>query len=476
METDSLSLAASFFGAGNPHDVMGFTDAGIMERRMFRHHVAELLQIINARPHARVVMELSRYYLMRVTLQTAMFVTDRIILVGDNVSDPCLRQYLNDDDILITDCFRGFSCNVIDLFTTLTFISSPEQDEKILAAWSIPDTSRITVALFGGDTGVSVKEYATPLSIMEQQCRDQIRGIPELSDVRAVVSSFKPSSGFGFSHGLVISMLLDIPMYDRQLLKGTQISLLGIPDYAFITSMLFLGSLGKEDVIAGCRLILVNGFFEKMIDYMAVSSVADCPVVESLGTLTHGVIALRRLSEGRSFHFVAHVNYRIDEDGVLVCNSYFDGANCNYPTEYTVQISGRDFIITGRRRRLVEVRGVSYNMDDMEHCLERAGFGDRVAVFEFSRRKEKEKYIVIAVESEELFMLSGSDDIENRGLAADYVNEIRNELISGGYPEELLPRKVRFVRKISYNEFGRPDYERLKQVFSLFGPDKQSKN
>jgi hypothetical protein len=101
----------------------------------------------------------------------------------------------------------------------------------------------------------------------------------------------------------------------------------------------------------------------------------------------------------------------------------------------------------------------------MENTLERAGFGSRVAVFEYVPWKEKERYVVIAVESEELCALSASSDIENRGLAADYVNEIRNELSSGGFPSELLPRKVRFVRKISYNEFGRPDYERLKKLF-----------
>ena len=473
MDIDSLSLVSSFYGTENPHDVMGFTDAGIMERRMFRHHVAELLQIISARPHARVVMELSRYYLMRVSLQVAMFVTDRIVLVGDNVSDPCLKQYLNDDDILITDVFRGFSCNVIDLFTTLTFISDPDQDERILARGRIPDTSRITITLFGGDTGVSVREYTAPLSLMESQCRNQIHGLPEISEARAVVSTFIPSSGFGFSHGLVMSMLLDIPMFDRRLINGAQIALLGLSDYALITSVSFLESLEKDDVIAGCRLVLVNGFFEKMMDYIAVSSVTDCPVVESLGTLTHGVIALRRLANGKSFHFVNSVRYQLDEDGVLTCNSCFDQENCCYPTEYTAQVTGRDFLITGRRKRLVAVRGKDYNLDDMEQCLERAGFGSRVAVFEFSRWKEKEKYIVIAVESEELCMLSGSDDIESRGLAADYVNEIRNELIIGGYPGELLPRKVRFVRKISYNEFGRPDYERLKKVFSQISPDKQ---
>lgn len=222
MDIDSLSLVSSFYRTENPHDVMGFTDSGIMERRMFRHHVAELLQIISARPHARVVMELSRYYLMRVSLQVAMFVTDRIVLVGDNVSDPCLKQYLNDDDILITDVFRGFSCNVIDLFTTLTFISDPDQDERILARGRIPDTSRITITLFGGDTGVSVREYTAPLSLMESQCRNQIHGLPEISEARAVVSTFIPSSGFGFSHGLVMSMLLDIPMFDRRLINGAQ--------------------------------------------------------------------------------------------------------------------------------------------------------------------------------------------------------------------------------------------------------------
>ncbi|MBQ3683591.1 MAG: hypothetical protein II922_11065 [Succinimonas sp.] len=467
MDTDSLSITAPFLRPGNPHDVMGFTDAGIMERRMMRHHVAEILEIAAARPHARMVLDLSRFYLMRVSLLVSMYLSSRIICVGDNVSDPCLRQYLNDDDLLITDRFRGFSGNdnSIDISTTLTFSSAPEKDEQILSSRKIGDISGICFALFGGDTGVSVQEYPVSLNVMEQQCRDQIREIPEIAEAGVAVSTFPPTHGFGFSHSLLMSMMLDLPMFDRALRQDSQVSLLGLPEYALFTSPEFLNSLNIGDVFPNCKLVLVNGFFEKMMNYIAANSIMDCPIIESLGTLAHGVIALRRLSHGKSFRFVNNVVYRLDEDGVLICNSYFDSERCSYPTEYVVNVTGREFVITGRRKRLVTCRGKSWNLDDMENTLERAGFGSRAAVFEYVPWKEKERYVVIAVESEELCALSASSDIENRGLAADYVNEIRNELSSGGYPSELLPRKVRFVRKISYNEFGRPDYERLKKLF-----------
>ncbi len=467
MDTDYLSITAPFLRPGNPHDVMGFTDAGIMERRMMRHHVAEILEIAAARPHARIVLDLSRFYLMRVSLLVSMYLASRIVRVGDNVSNPCLRQYLNDDDLLITDRFRGFSVNdnSIDISTTLTFSSAPEKDEQILSARKMASTSDICFALFGGDTGVSVQEHAAFLNILEQQCRDQIWEIPEISDAGVVVSTFPPTHGFGFSHSLLMSMMLDLPMFDRPLRQDSQVSLLGLPDYALFTSPEFLNGLNVGDVFPNCKLTLVNGFFEKMMNYIAVSSIMDCPVVESLGTLVHGVIALRRLSEGKSFRFVNNVVYRLDADGVLICNSYFDSEHCSRYTEYVVNVTGREFVITGRRKRLVTVKGKPWNLDGMENALERAGFGSRVAVFEYVPWKEKERYIVIAVESEELSALSASSDIENRGLAADYVNEIRNELSSEGFPAELLPRKVRFVRKISYNEFGRPDYERLKKLF-----------
>lgn len=459
MSSEYLTFAKVFDDLSEPHRVVSFSELGVYEFQHMRQHVIQLYNVLKNKYRPRVVINFESPYYSAVAFLAAAFACKDIILIGGNIEDDYLYEYIDSDEIVLSDknITKYYNANVLQISKLLiNCYEDVDFASQVLPEFNAKD---VTFSLLSGDEG-EVRDYPRSIASIEEELNSTISCFPQLLEQGVFSYTLPPTHGFDIVHCSLMAVLARGSLLAKQVISQQALAQLSTMNFVFITSSDFLDNIDPDLVVPRASIVFsIGGNLSKGTTLTAYQSF-HCPIIQMIGSLHTGCLGYRDALISNSFKLFKEIKYFVNNEYNLVITKNFINEE-PFTTNYIVAENNDAITIIGEKDRVITIKGSTYSLKTVEDILMDTGKIVNAVAVALRDGDLGETYVgvVVSIPDEMIHILENS---KNKSL---FIMELRNDL-QGKLPEELIPRKVRFLDKILYNANGRVDYQSLLNCFS----------
>lgn len=461
MSEEYLTFAKVFNDTSNLHRVVSFSDLGLFEFQHMRQHVFQLYSILKEKYRSRVIFNFNSPYYSAISFLAACFADKEMILIGNDVPEKYLDNYIESDEIVLTDqnITKFNKAEVIQIKRVLlnsceTFNIRGDKLPEFDA-----DSIEFTLICRSEQNG-EIGKFPRTVGSIERELNAVIRSFPQITNNCVFAFTLPITHGFDLVHCSLMAVLARGCVLAKRVVSPQSLAQLSTMDFVFITTCDFINELNPELLIPRATVVFSLGGILSRGAALTASQSFGCSIIQFIGSLYTGCLGYKDPLKSNVFTLFAGVEYQITKDSNLVITKHFIGNN-PYTTNYIVAKQDKGFVIFGDKERSIAINGEKYFLDDLERIITNTGKVKNAVAVALKDSDISEYYVglVVSVTPEMMHIL------EHSKAKTAFIMDLRKEL-EGQVPEDLIPRKVRFLNEILYNDNGSVDYSSLLKCFS----------